>query len=1033
MRRIEDIGWLAAGYVVMTVAAVMLVVGFWALNAPGAAAQTHSDWGGPIPIRATSMAATTVSKTITLGEAATHVWIQVYNGSDVHGSGDEKVAVRVNGGSWQPFTEANSNVDCDSFYDYYGGCFIWRMDTYSFVLTQAFTSGSNTVDFRLTPNDLSNNAYIIGFVPLASDGQPATVSTDLTGESVNNGITGNAANGATLFSTQDLAGMVDHPGGPDMNASCQNCHMTAGAHDLAQFQFSQNAIQDRCEWHGLSESNCNDIVAYIDTKRTTLVNDDASSHTPTQWPWDPPYQPGPGLAAGTSLGWLDGVGLEGVVHGVGSNGYSWTRGSYNDRKECLFPNGINEAAFTDPVPMIDICIPFQWPAWIKWWPQVAGIDAFTGGTNSKYANMLTHFSNAYSHTGQQLWNTLGSFSSEAHQLKNQGFVSDPTFGIAKGRIGVIGEAMMLRLRMQHDLHINRLHETFVTYKENIDYYTLANSHRAEPFDRAPHIVESSNQSNPYYYGDFNFFSMIWYDVAERMNDGRGVTTLNATNPVDIGYTFGFSGSARDPFVVASYLMSQARNLTICPPSDLPNAGSRPGYQGCAGVRNSMYFWWHYEMIIGDSRFGDGMSAADEAAFLSYDIKYRADNMDRWPREDYERATGFCYLDDISAAGLGATHAGKYYDEACNPALYKDGTIPTKNGSVRINWFRYYEPQLAFHMRSLFESADVACEAIDLITDWGARVYPNGNWTYTCTSGETWPNLGAPPASVSVVSPTAGQSYIVGETISGSIATTGVDSVLIRLQKNAVTVETAADSIAASGSFMWTLDLGLTPGDDYRFTASTAEDGGITANGPLFSVAAAPAVDSTETTVHTMTPYAWSGNCEDHQTGNMITAAGDFGVTQPNDNGCAWLRPLHSYTKASVRLGLLDAPSVSSTYTHAFTAGADSMSAMVGIDVSAAPEADSVYIRLVVRFADDGPRRQVTRTPLKIAAEPCLRLRNDSGTIYGEYDEDCTDTWTVLDSVAVGFTPTQVGSLANSRTGVNGLPVNVFVYDVKREN
>lgn len=1042
----EDILDVVEHYVLRATIYIVAIVYVLGMVAP-ASGQTFSEWGGPIAIRATTLSPVTVTHSLELGESATHVWIQVYNGSREHGTGDEKVAVRVNGGSWQPFTQANGNVDCDPIFDYYtGGCFNWKQGTYSFVLTQAFNSGSNTIDFRLTPatdaagdySQLSNNAYIMGFVALASDGQPATVSTDFTGEPVSNGITGNASNGAAIFADQDRAGVVDHPTGPDMDAACQDCHMTAGAHDLAQFQFSQNAIQDRCEWHGLSESECNDVVAYIDTKRTTLVNDDMTSHTPTRWPWDPPYQPGPGLAAGTSLEWLDGAGLEGVTHGIGSNGYSWTRASYDARKACVFPNGIYESAFEDPRPMIDMCRPFQWPTWSFWWPQVAGPDAFTGGTNSKYANMLTHFANAYTQTGSTRWNTLGSFSSEAHQLKNQGFVSHPDFSIAMGRIGVIGEATMRRLRMQHDLHINREHETFVTYKEDISYFTFANSHRAEPFDRAPHIVENSNQSNPYYYGDFNWYSMLWYDVAIVMNDGRGNTTLNATNPVDIGYTFGFSGSARDPFVVSSYLMSQARNLTICPPSDLPNAGSRPGYQGCAGVRNAMYFWWHYEMIIGDARFGDGMSAADEAAFLSLDIKYRTSNMTEWVRADYERADGFCYLDDINAAGLGATHAGKYYDESCNPALYKDGTVPYKNGSVRINWFRYYEPQLAFHMRSFFENAGVACEAIDAITAWGQVVYPNGDWSYTCTSGATYPVEPDEPdpdpePTLAVVTPTGG-SYVAGSTVDGSVSAFLVDSVLVFLQKNASTIATASDSVAVADAFSWALDGGLTPGSDYRFGVSTAAGGGLTAYSGLFTVTAAPPADSTEANVHGMTDYAWSGTtCTDHATGNMISAAGTF--AENDYRGCAWLRKLHGYDKTSVRVGQLDAPIAGSTFSYGLAAGTDSTSALAVMTMARAPEADSVYLSMQVRFTEGGPLRYVTRKPFKVELaenDVCLRVRVDGGVAYGEYDDTCSDSWQTLNSVAIGWTPDQVAVLANARTGADGLPINVHVYDIKRE-
>src|SRR5205807_7877060 len=88
------------------------------------------------------------------------------------------------------------------------------------------------------------------------------------------------------------------PGASALRARCSDCHAHDGR-DLKYFGFSNASIVARSRFHGLSDLEGRQIASYI---RTLPVPSPGR-------PWNPPYQPGPGLDAQPAATWAAGAGL----------------------------------------------------------------------------------------------------------------------------------------------------------------------------------------------------------------------------------------------------------------------------------------------------------------------------------------------------------------------------------------------------------------------------------------------------------------------------------------------------------------------------------------------------------------------------------------------------------------------------------------------------------------------------------------------------------------------------------------------------
>jgi hypothetical protein len=149
----------------------------------------------------------------------------------------------------------------------------------------------------------------------------------------------------------------------NIKASCAECHASDGR-DLHYFRYSDESITQRSIFHGLSDMQGKQIAAYI----RSLANVPAPAGA---WPWNPPYQPGPGMDSKPVTSWAAGAGVDAVL------------AKDADMLPYLFPGGRTDSASVSKVVdrystlnLREMPIALQLADWNTWLPRLHPLDAF---------------------------------------------------------------------------------------------------------------------------------------------------------------------------------------------------------------------------------------------------------------------------------------------------------------------------------------------------------------------------------------------------------------------------------------------------------------------------------------------------------------------------------------------------------------------------------------------------------------------------------------------------------------------------------
>jgi cytochrome c553 len=172
------------------------------------------------------------------------------------------------------------------------------------------------------------------------------------------------AAGKSLWSSAPLVFL----GGVRMLAHCGDCHAQEGR-DLKYFNYSNNSIRTRSQFHGLSAQQGDQIASYI--RSLNLPNPGR--------PWNPPYQPGPGLDSQPVQNWAAGAGLDAVLKRDA------------DMLPYLMPGG-SAAQWAPSANMSarEIPVMMQLPDWNMWLPGIHPMDAWGSAflSSTDYTNYL---------------------------------------------------------------------------------------------------------------------------------------------------------------------------------------------------------------------------------------------------------------------------------------------------------------------------------------------------------------------------------------------------------------------------------------------------------------------------------------------------------------------------------------------------------------------------------------------------------------------------------------------------------------------
>lgn len=373
---------------------------------------------------------------------------------------------------------------------------------------------------------------------------------------------GNAANGLSVFTTSVTKVSNPYFSGHKSLASCMDCHIQNGW-DLKFFNFHPEIIKVAALKRGLSDSDSNDIVAYIASLNVTTATKSR--------PWNPPFQPYVHADSDTIVNWRAGGGLE------------WVLTYDNDMREFLVPNstyttwGPSTAAVLGINPReIPTSFPLQY--WIKWLPSVhpkdwfnaMGLDftartAWTSYNTYKADLSTTTLSTNYSVyvSSTNLFQEISNGSNDVFDiLVNYLSIYDNTTSTAvfdpPNMYGIMANAFSL-------WRVSRLFELFTTY--DLDHYldaAFASSGFPIPntralrqytrgwytgavFNTGPHEsnIQCSVKDFLNYSGDattvnHDFDTATWYHTQMIINAGDRLTEGNVQ--LDWPYTFGFQNS-----------------------------------------------------------------------------------------------------------------------------------------------------------------------------------------------------------------------------------------------------------------------------------------------------------------------------------------------------------------------------------------------------------------------------------------------------------------------------------------------------------
>ena len=362
-----------------------------------------------LPVEILGANGTTVSRTLTLDSAESDAaaWLSL----KVHGIRyTQQASVQWNGGPWVPLDNSTAEIQTSaSAFGGIGGAFS-SFELRLPIPKGSAVSGTNIIRFRFDHSDgLSSGYRVLAFNLLDNTGakllpqdrfsldSPADWKPPLPDSP-------SAEAGRALWHSASLL-ESSLPNSPRIQAHCADCHARDGR-DLKYFNYSNFSIVTRSQFHGLTALQGQQIASYV-----------RSLSTPNPGrPWNPPYQPGPGLDAQPVSHWAAGAGLEWVLPSdldslsflASSRPASDSNLSHAITPQLFRPDGNLNAR--------EIPVSLPLPDWNQWLPRIHPKDAWGPAfSDSKFASIYDN-ANSRRSSSHSLRQTLQISNPDLRQL-----------------------------------------------------------------------------------------------------------------------------------------------------------------------------------------------------------------------------------------------------------------------------------------------------------------------------------------------------------------------------------------------------------------------------------------------------------------------------------------------------------------------------------------------------------------------------------------------------------------------------------------
>jgi hypothetical protein len=259
-----------------------------------------------LPIEVLSADRTAVSRTVALqsgdADSVRSLWFRIHGVRYAN-----QASVQVNRSEWIPLNNNTVTIaEPGRSFGGIGGGFATLTVTLP-LPNGTVVSGANTIQFRFNQTDGVTSAYrVLAWNFLTNDGRKI-IPLENFAEDAPETWAPPLSDAASIRAGQELwhgasLAVNSLPNSQRMQAHCADCHAQDGR-DLKYFNFSNASIIDRSRFHGLSVLQGEQIASYI--RSLALPNPGR--------PWNPPYQPGPGLDEQPVSSWAAGAGLDWVL------------------------------------------------------------------------------------------------------------------------------------------------------------------------------------------------------------------------------------------------------------------------------------------------------------------------------------------------------------------------------------------------------------------------------------------------------------------------------------------------------------------------------------------------------------------------------------------------------------------------------------------------------------------------------------------------------------------------------------------------
>jgi mono/diheme cytochrome c family protein len=439
-----------------------------------------------------------------------------------------EASIQVNKGTWTPLNSSTLTLDpMSAAFGGIGGGFSTLQTT--MPLPGTLVAGqSNTITYRFNGTDgVISEFRVISLQITDGSGNPIIPASAFVYDSPANWVAPlndptDIAAGKLLFQTQTL--FSSHMASL-LKAHCNDCH-TADGRDLKYFNYDNKSIIDRAQFHGLTTQQGQQIASYIRS-----LNSPAPANAR---PWNPPYQPGPGLDEGPVSSWAAGAGLSAVLpNDAAMIPYMMPGGSAANMSVTGFLN------------QRELPIAQQLPDWNRWLPQIHPLDAmgatFTNSAmNQLYlsasAALVPNNAKVYANEAQY----LAYFAEDQMDLSNQFHTTCPvtTTLCATEDYSLALWGMVKFWEMSQINGLEGMPSAYFGSKSEARAWITQ-----LPFFTSPNMLKLPSPTPAVGNGSpiaFKYFAQMWYQLQLVLNDG-GPQSLGSA-PIDYPYSYSFIGA-----------------------------------------------------------------------------------------------------------------------------------------------------------------------------------------------------------------------------------------------------------------------------------------------------------------------------------------------------------------------------------------------------------------------------------------------------------------------------------------------------------